>query len=258
MQAPTLGEFAQQFGGAYFSTEGALWRTLRLLLLQPGELTRRYLAGQRKHYVLPLRLYLTISIVILLAVRLLLGGTDGRLPVDGDFSKGEWSIVRWDHDTKGPMIKDGVFTCAGTPEWICRRLARRLDTDPKGLQREISDLGQRALSNLGGAMFVMLPLFAAGLKAIYSNRGMRYTEHLVFALHVQSFWLVMWGLVFAGLDLLTILAMGAVPVYAVRAMRRVYGGRWSLLLLRALLLASYYTVMLWVGLVGVAFWTLLA
>ena len=61
MRPPTLLEFAQQFGGAYLSTEGALWRTLGLLLLRPGELTRRYLNGQRKHYILPLRLYLTTS-----------------------------------------------------------------------------------------------------------------------------------------------------------------------------------------------------
>ena len=62
VRAPTLMEFVQQFGGAYFATEGALWRTLKLLLRQPGELTRQYLAGRRKHYVLPLRLYLSLSL----------------------------------------------------------------------------------------------------------------------------------------------------------------------------------------------------
>src|SRR5204862_7537116 len=66
IRAPTLHEFVQQFGGAYFSTEGALWRTLKTLLFQPGELTRQYLAGRRKHFVLPLRLYLTISLITLL------------------------------------------------------------------------------------------------------------------------------------------------------------------------------------------------
>ena len=34
VKPPTLGEFLQQFGGAYFSTEGALWRTVKLLLLK--------------------------------------------------------------------------------------------------------------------------------------------------------------------------------------------------------------------------------
>jgi predicted RNA-binding Zn-ribbon protein involved in translation (DUF1610 family) len=69
VRAPTLGEFAQQFGGAYFAAEGALWRSLKLLLLRPGALTEEYLAGRRKHYVLPLRLYLTISLLVLLVVR---------------------------------------------------------------------------------------------------------------------------------------------------------------------------------------------
>ena len=31
VRAPTLGEFVQQFGGAYFSTEGALEKLRRLL-----------------------------------------------------------------------------------------------------------------------------------------------------------------------------------------------------------------------------------
>jgi hypothetical protein len=35
----------QQFGGAYFSTEGALWRTLKFQLLKSGELTCQYVAG---------------------------------------------------------------------------------------------------------------------------------------------------------------------------------------------------------------------
>ena len=38
---PTLGEFAQQFGDAYFSIEGALWRTLAPLLFRPGEPIRQ-------------------------------------------------------------------------------------------------------------------------------------------------------------------------------------------------------------------------
>ena len=71
LKPPTLMEFAQQFGGAYLSTEGALWRTLKLLVGKPGELTRQYLAGRRKHHVLPLRRYLTISVVTLLMLRLL-------------------------------------------------------------------------------------------------------------------------------------------------------------------------------------------
>jgi hypothetical protein len=85
VRPPTLVEFIQQFGGAYFATEGALWRTLKLLILRPGELTRRYLDGQRKHFVLPLRLYLTISVIVLLLIRLTVNSSlDGPFKTDID------------------------------------------------------------------------------------------------------------------------------------------------------------------------------
>ena len=66
-----MAEHFQQFGGAYFATEDALWRTLKLLLLQPGELTAEYLRGRRKHYVMPLRLFLSMAVVMLLTLRVL-------------------------------------------------------------------------------------------------------------------------------------------------------------------------------------------
>ncbi len=151
VRAPTLGEFVQQFGGAYFSTEGALWRTLKLLLFRPGELTKQYLAGRRKHYVLPLRLYLTISLVSILLLRLMSGiEVNLGLPSDLDLRKGEYALLQIDGNT-GTGLKDGVFYCRGLPGWFCQRLERRLDTDPKGLQREAEALGGRFIGNLGRA-----------------------------------------------------------------------------------------------------------
>jgi hypothetical protein len=55
-ELPSLREYAQQFDGAYVPTEGALWRTLNVLVTKPGELTKQYLAGRREHFVLPSRL----------------------------------------------------------------------------------------------------------------------------------------------------------------------------------------------------------
>lgn len=47
LRSPTLMAFAQQFGGAYLATAGALWRTVKLGLLKPGALIRQCLAGRR-------------------------------------------------------------------------------------------------------------------------------------------------------------------------------------------------------------------
>ncbi len=256
VRPPRLGEFLQQFGGAYFATEGALWRTLRLLLLRPGELTRQYLAGRRKHYVLPLRLYLTLSLITLLLLRLASSGIDNAVKLDWDLSKGEYSVFSLGEGSNAGM-KDGVFFCSGLPLWLCKRLGRRMVADPKSLQREATALGERAVSNLGAAMFVLLPLFALCLKLVYLNRRLRYTEHLVFALHLHACWFTLLALMLLNQPWLTGLAFMALPIYTWIAMRRVYGGRWWPLLLRSTLVSSVYAVMLSLAMVAVVIWALL-
>ena len=57
-----------------FHFDSNVWRTLRLLLFRPGELTRRFLVGNRVGYVPPVRLYLLISFVFFLMQSLTLGG----------------------------------------------------------------------------------------------------------------------------------------------------------------------------------------
>ncbi len=222
LRPPRLGEFLQQFGGAYFATEGALWRTLKLLLFKPGELTRQYLAGRRKHYVLPLRLYLTISLAVF-------GLGAGRAG-----------------------LHDGVFFCTDLPGWLCRRIQRRIDVEPKLFAREVEQFGLRFVAHIGGAMFLLLPAFALWLQLAYRNRRLRYTEHLVFALHVHAFWFVMLALVVTDVPWLSSLAALAVPVYTLLAMRGVYGGRWGPRLLRAAVVSVLYGLTLGLALSGVA------
>jgi Protein of unknown function (DUF3667) len=259
VKPPTLGEFAQQFGGAYLSTEGALWRTLKLLLLKPGELTRLYLAGRRKHYLLPLRLYLTISVLMLLALRI-----SGALQVEIDAppveaasgKKPNVSILTFDDGT-GLGLRDGVFYCDNFPAWLCKRAQRRLDIDPKAVADAVDQFKDRFIGNVGAAMFLLLPGFALWLKLVYLNRRLRYTEHLVFALHVHAFWFLAFALMFTGVKALAFAGAVAVPWYTLAAMRRVYGGRRGPRLLRAAVVTLLYAVLLGLAMGLVALWSLL-
>ena len=253
LKPPTLWHFAQQFSGAYLSTEGALWRTLGLLLVRPGELTKRYLAGQRKHYVLPLRLYLTISVIVLLMLRAMTSlnvdgaGTDINIKPPGEFTIGA-GFAR-------AGIKGGEFYCEGLPATICKRLKRRMDLDPKNLEREALAYGDRLVANAGVALFALLPFFALWQKLAYFKRRMVYTEHLVFALHLHAFWFIALALaVMVPSPWVSAPAGAAVPIYALLAAKRVYGGRWWPLLLRALLVSTLYlmTLALVMGLLAIA------
>jgi predicted RNA-binding Zn-ribbon protein involved in translation (DUF1610 family) len=257
VRAPTLREFLQQFGGAYFSTEGALWRSLKLLVLQPGELTRQYLAGRRKHYVLPLRLYLTVSLVAILLLRLVAGADINLgLPKNLDLRKGEYSLLRFD-DNVGAGLKDGVFYCKGMPAWFCKRLERRLAVDPKGLQREVEEFSGRYISNLGAAMFLMVPLFALFHKLVYWNRRLRYTEHLVFALHLHAVWFLCLLLTLLPWEGLAGLVALLVPWYGLASLKRVYGGRWFWRWSRAALVSLVYGIALGIVLGLAIVWALL-
>lgn len=257
VRAPTLGEFIQQFGGAFLSTEGALWRTLKLLLTKPGELTAQYLAGRRKHYVLPLRLYLTISVLVLLALRLLAHAALEDVKPD-QAVKDAPSSMTLNLGSGRAGLKDGQFYCENLPAWMCRRIERRLDFDPKSMLRQARELSERVMGNLGASMFLLLPAFAAGLKLAYWNRGLRYTEHLVFALHVHAFWFLMVALSLPSWQPLSFAAFCAVPVYTMKAMRRVYGGRFWPRAARAAILSLLYLVVLALAVTAVALWSLLA
>lgn len=248
----------QQLGGAYLSTEGALWRTLKLLLFKPGELTRRYLAGRRKHYVLPLRLYLTISVLVLLVLRIGAGQSlEQEDAIHFDIKEGTYTAIGLGRAHQVGM-RDGVFFCEGMPAWLCKRLQRRMDVDRATLKREIAEVGQRFVGNIGIGMFVMLPVFALMLKLAYWNRRLHYTEHLVFALHLHAFWFVALAATLPGSGWLSGLVFFAIPVYTELAMRRVYAGRWWPRLLRGSVIALMYFVVLSFVLVAVFLGTAIA
>ena len=54
----TLSAFFHDFAHGVLHFEGKIWRTLPMLAWRPGELTRRYIDGQRARFVSPIALFL--------------------------------------------------------------------------------------------------------------------------------------------------------------------------------------------------------
>lgn len=249
LRAPSLLEFIQQLGGAYISTEGALWRTLWRLLLLPGQLTLEYLAGRRRRYVLPLRIYLTISVLALLTLRLV---TSEKIEAETPKldKPGSSNFIEIDKGDRTNIqigglggfqagMKDGVFFCEKLPASMCKRLERRLTLDPVSLSKEMLQLTERALNNLGATMFVLLPCFAIWLKLLFWDKGLHYTEHMIFALHLHAFWFAMMLALMVDWTPLSTVAIGGAVLYPLIAIQRVYRTRWWSTLLRAFVLAIF-------------------
>jgi hypothetical protein len=69
----TLGAFWHDIAHSVLHFEGKIWRTLPLLVFRPGELTRRYIAGERARFLSPMALFL-FSIFLMFAVFSFIGG----------------------------------------------------------------------------------------------------------------------------------------------------------------------------------------
>ncbi len=58
----TIADVTHDFVHSALHLDSRVWRTLRSLVLKPGELTNEFIAGRREKYLPPFRLYLVISI----------------------------------------------------------------------------------------------------------------------------------------------------------------------------------------------------
>src|SRR5687768_4162027 len=82
----TLTAFWHDLAHSVVHFDGKLWRTLPLLAWRPGELTRRYVAGERARFVSPMALFL-FSVFLMFAVFSSIGGPFGSdSPVTTDRS----------------------------------------------------------------------------------------------------------------------------------------------------------------------------
>lgn len=212
LHVPTVAEFVHEFANHYVALEGKLWRTLVTLFFKPGVLTREYLAGRRERYVLPLRLFLTFSIVFFIAIKFI------EPPV---------SL------TSSPAAERAAIQQSG-------KSVAALSADEK------KAVALRNVAKNGPyAAFLLLPIFTVLLRMLYVKRGLNFGSHLVFAFHFHAvvFTLFLVALAFQS-KAATVLAVSLGPVYLFFALHNCHGGRWWANLLRAMTLTVLHLFIL--------------
>ncbi|HEX4885005.1 MAG TPA: DUF3667 domain-containing protein [Casimicrobiaceae bacterium] len=271
-QLPSARQFLKDAAGRYVALDGRLWRTLAALLFHPGFLTREYLAGRRRRYVRPARLFLVLSLAMFAAIRLSLGvpelanaividppsetqpvpaGTDssGRRPSSVVLALPGVAV---NVDDQGNVSVEG----GGAMAQALRERIARFEALPRDARTEQMVLGTLRYGPY--AMFALLPAFALLLLVAYAGRGdayprrpRRYAEHLVFAAHNHAFFFLAVALAVAipWPPLRTALTIWSV-VYGLWSMRAVYGGRWAGVLARAWVIAVAYVVLFCVATAG--------
>ena len=254
LHPPTLGEFLHEFVGHYVALEGQLWRTLAVLLRRPGRLTREYLEGRRRRYVLPLRLYLTASFLFFLVVKLTAGaaGEGPTVTVDGrHVPLAEYEALAASGAASAPrphFTIEQPTSCGHPGQPACKGLKRfladagaRMDAHP---EESLEHMRTHFIGYAPYAIFILLPAFSGLMMLAYRKRRLTYGEHFVFSLHLHAFWfLALLVIALVPESVGSVLQLG-VPVYGVWAMREAYGGRWLPTIARALLVSVLYGVVL--------------
>jgi hypothetical protein len=147
------------------------------MLLRPGELTLEYFAGRKRHYVLPLRLYLTASILFFVLAKLIAPAPKVEIAVGG----GRPVVAAESGAPRAVPCKVPGAACDKVNAYVESRYGTLTREQWRGI------LGERLVRTAPTAMFVLVPLFALITRAAYWNRPRNYGEHLVFALHVHAF-----------------------------------------------------------------------
>ena len=249
LRLPTLREFLREAAGRYVALDGRFWRTMFALLARPGFLTREYLAGRRRRYIRPARLYLFATLIFFAVTRLLVGPID-IFEVHADTPE-EAKYLSPDKGFNVQMGEDAFGSLELQKRWNRFNNLSRSD--------KAEQLGEGMLRYAPYALFVLLPAFALLLKLVYLGRRRRYPrrprlygEHLVFAAYDHAFVFVAATIMLLLLGRAMALTIGVwvVGLYLLLSMRSVYGGPWIGLLLRAFVLFVSYMVLVGLATAG--------
>lgn len=249
LRLPTLREFLREAAGRYVALDGRFWRTMFALLARPGFLTREYLAGRRRRYIRPARLYLFATLIFFAVTRLLVGPID-IFEVHADTPE-EAKYLSPDKGFNVQMGEDAFGSLELQKRWNRFNNLSRSD--------KAEQLGEGMLRYAPYALFVLLPAFALLLKLVYLGRRRRYPrrprlygEHLVFAAYDHAFVFVAATIMLLLLGRTIALTIGVwvVGLYLLLSMRSVYGGPWIGLLLRAFVLFVSYMVLVGLATAG--------
>ncbi len=80
----TLGAFFHDLLHGVFHFEGKIWRTLPMLAIRPGKLTREYIDGRRASYVSPIALFLFCVFLLFTTINALSDGIGANVNVTVD------------------------------------------------------------------------------------------------------------------------------------------------------------------------------
>jgi hypothetical protein len=215
----SLRTYFTDFAAGLFNFEGKFWRTLPMLAWCPGDLTRRYVDGERARFISPIALYL-FSVFAMFAVLGFSGALDSNL--NSGMQSGIATAIADEEETVAKLEKDRAeAVAAGTdvsaidrrlastredledlrkvksgvlvidkddnidqaPPWI-RDVAQRAQEDPDAVVYNIQDAASKY-------SWLLIPISVPFLWILFPLRRRHMFDHAVFVTYSLSFMMML-------------------------------------------------------------------
>jgi hypothetical protein len=304
--AKSIAHLVEELLEGFLHFDSRFMRTVKALFLAPGRMTADYNAGKRAGYVPPVRLYLFVSVLFFVTLAMTHVGLVAiawRPPMpDNEMTElVEHDDPTDDHDDE-PVTPE-VQTNRRVRSWFAKRKAipdfrffvdlehwkqadkeaadalvasaeeseapgwiKRLAHGVASGSEHTEEFSHRFSSYLSKLMFVMMPLFALMLAAVYWRQRRYFSEHFTFSLHFHSFVFIALVLVAIGQKLagkplsghpevaaLLVLGFG---LYLLLSMKQAYGQGWIRTPIKFMLVSTAYFVLFALSFVAVLVWSL--
>ena len=254
--------FMQDFVQGLFNFEGKFWHTLPMLVWRPGEMTRRYIAGERARFISPVALYL-FTVFAMFATLNFTGTlnpshtTNFKQGLQQDIRENQAKIAKLEAERKidaaagkdvteldrriakrkediadsQTVLSGKAFTVDGadeTPSWI-QPFIENARENPQLVSTKIQDAASKY-------SWLLIPISVPFLWLLFPFRRRYNTyDHMVFVTYSLSFMmlLVITGslLIAAGFATLASLLFFVPPFHMYRHLKGAYElGKWSAIL----------------------------
>jgi hypothetical protein len=243
--------------GDIVNLDSRIFRSIPPFLFKPGFLTREYLAGKRKKYMSPFRLYILMSLLFFFLAQAtskkITEAGDNWLQITTDTSE---AIIRDDSLAIELLRNDSIFKAeidsAASSKSI--RKAKRINKLKEGAIEALLNKNaflQNFYRTISYVLFLLMPVFALLLKLLFVRRRVFYIEHLMFSINMHSFMLLVFSLMIILGQILkensgyVAFMFIIIPVYFTAGMKRFYRQViWKIILKEMILAGMYFIIML--------------
>lgn len=161
------------FVAHYFHYDSKFFRTIKTLILKPGQLTLAYWNNQRMRFIPPISLYIFVSSLFFILSFFIVDSTLQKIQ-KGEFKQHLDSIVITNKNIDSKNLKD---TAVAKP------------TDAPQITTYVFGIIKETVHHAPKVLFFMVPFYALMLQLLFIRRKELYfVDHAIFSLHVHSFW----------------------------------------------------------------------